>query len=230
MNDAVTWHSRIALEFDAKYARSPAFKERIAVWSRLIEQFVDRNTDVLDAGCGSGVFSALASRRARSVFGFDASPQMIALAESRRQQEGLANAAFRVAALEDSAVVAGRKFDVVLCSSVLEYVEDFWRAFDCLATALKPAGVLVFSFPNNASLYRKAERAAFRLTGRPAYFAHVRSVPSLDQVNGGLAARGLKVVAIRYYAAVPGLSAIARRIGRPDLADNLLVLACRRAD
>jgi 2-polyprenyl-6-hydroxyphenyl methylase/3-demethylubiquinone-9 3-methyltransferase len=230
MSDAIAWHSEIASQFDANYARSPAFKERIAVWSRLTEQFVDRNADVLDAGCGSGVLSALASGRARSVVGFDASAQMIALAENRRRQEGLTNATFCVAALEDASLIGGRKFDVVLCSSVLEYVEDFWRGFDCLAAALKPGGVLVFSIPNSLSLYRKAERLAFRLTGRPAYYAHVRCVPSLDRVNGGLAARALEVLAIRYYAAVPGLSAIVRRIGRPDLADNLLVLACRRAD
>jgi 2-polyprenyl-3-methyl-5-hydroxy-6-metoxy-1,4-benzoquinol methylase len=229
MNDAVTWHSAIACDFDAKYARSSAFKERLAVWSGLIERFADSHASVLDAGCGSGVFSILAAGRAHSVLGFDASPQMVALAERRRQNDGCTNATFRVAALEDGAVIAGRRFELILCSSVLEYVEDFWRSFDWLAAALKPNGVLAFSMPNGVSLYRKAERIAFRLTERPAYYAHVRHVMSLRQVSDGLAARTFEVAATQYYAATPGLSAIVRPIGRPDLADNLFVVACRRS-
>jgi 2-polyprenyl-6-hydroxyphenyl methylase/3-demethylubiquinone-9 3-methyltransferase len=228
MNDAIAWHSEIAPAFDARYARSAAFKDRIVVWSTLIERFVDGKTDVLDAGCGPGVLSALASRRARSVFAFDASPEMIALAESRKRREVLANTTFRTGVVEDPAIVAGRKFDVVLCSSVLEYVVDFWHAFDCLEAALRPGGILVFSLPNTASLYRKLERVVFRLTGHPTYYRHVRNLPSPQQVNEGLAARKLAILALQYYAATPGLSAMARGIRRPDLADNLVVRACRR--
>jgi 2-polyprenyl-3-methyl-5-hydroxy-6-metoxy-1,4-benzoquinol methylase len=229
MVDAVAWHSRIAKEFDAAYARSPAFRERLAVWSGLIERYADPNGDVLDAGCGSGVLSCLAARGARSVLGFDASPEMVELAEARRQREGLANATFRVARLEDSDILAGRQFGLILCSSVLEYVNDYWHSVSWLATALAPTGVLVFSMPNGSSLYRRAERIAFRLTGRPVYYTHVRNVPRLGEVRAGLAARGLEVLALSYYAATPLLSSLARRANLQELADNLFVVACRRS-
>jgi 2-polyprenyl-3-methyl-5-hydroxy-6-metoxy-1,4-benzoquinol methylase len=228
MNDVIDWHSKIAYEFDGKYAHSRAFKERLAVWSDLIDQFVDPDSDVLDAGCGSGVFSTLAARKARFVMGFDASPEMIWLAEKRRRQEGCANAKFRLATLEDLTVIADRQFEVILCSSVLEYIEDFWRAFDRFAAVLKANGVLVFSMPNGVSLYRKAERVVFRLTGRPAYYAYMRNMSSVSEVSKGLTDRAFEIVTTRYYAPAPGLSAIARPIGRPDLADTLFAIACRR--
>jgi 2-polyprenyl-3-methyl-5-hydroxy-6-metoxy-1,4-benzoquinol methylase len=227
MIDAVGWHSRIAKEFDAAYVRSPAFRERLTVWSGLIGEYADAGCDVLDAGCGSGVLSCLAARGARSVLGFDASPEMVELAETRRRCEGLVNATFRVARLEETDILAGRRFDLVLCSSVLEYVDDYWRAISWLAMSLSPTGVLVFSMPNGSSLYRKAERIVFRLTGRPVYFSHVRNVPRFDEVRAGLAARGLEVLARSYYAATPLLSPLARRANLPELADNLFVVACR---
>jgi 2-polyprenyl-6-hydroxyphenyl methylase/3-demethylubiquinone-9 3-methyltransferase len=229
MKDAVAWHSRFAREFDEKYYHSPAFKERLAIWSEMIEQFVDPDANVLDAGCGSGVFSMLAAPEVRSVIGFDASPQMIALAEKRREQDRFTNVTFYVAALENLAAFSDRKFDLIMCSSVLEYVEDFWRAFEGLSEVLSDNGVLLFSVPNGVSFYRKAEHLAFRLTGWPAYYAHVRNVFSLSDVSKGLKTRAFEIVTARYYAAAPGLSAIARPMGRADLADTLFAVACRRS-
>lgn len=226
--DAIGYYSQIARDFDAKYASSPAFRERLELWNSLIAHYSHPEGDVLDAGCGSGVFSVLAARRARSVMGFDASPKMLELAEARQQRDRLDNATFHVAAFEDANILQGRSFDLILCSSVLEYLEDCWRAFDWLATTLKPNGVIVFSMPNGASLYRKTEKLAYRVTGRPAYYGHVRNVPKADEVRVGLHARGFDVLSIHYYAATPALSRLARAIGRPDLADNLFATVCKR--
>ena len=228
MTDAVAWHSSIAQDFDAKYSASPPFRERYGIWCALIERHVGPQSQVLDAGCGSGVFSAHAAKAASSVLGFDGSAEMIALAQARAARDGLGNCRFEVAALEDLNVLGGRSFDLILCSSVLEYVEDYWRAFDWLAGALQPGGTIVFSMPNGASLYRRAERLAFRLTGRPAYYAHVRNVPTFGEVKAGLARRGFEIRSCQYYAAAPLLSRVARALGRADLADNLFVIACGR--
>ena len=229
MTDAVAWHSANASDFDGKYASSPAFRERRAVWSALIEGHVSPQAEVLDAGCGSGVLASLAAARARDVFGFDGSGEMVALACGRLAREGRGNASFATAFLEDPALLGARRFDEILCSSVLEYVEDHWRAFEWLAGALKPGGVVIFSMPNGSSCYRKLEKLAFRLTGRPGYYANVRHVPTAAAIRSGLAARGFEVLATRYYAASPLFSALARPLGRPQLGDNLFVMAVRRA-
>ena len=228
MTDAVAWHSSIAQDFDAKYAASPAFRERFAIWCALIERYARPQSQVLDAGCGSGVFSAHAAKITASVLGFDGSAEMIALTEGRAARDGLDNCRFEVAALEDLGVLGTRSFDLILCSSVLEYVEDYWRAFDWLAGALRPGGTILFSMPNGASLYRRAERLAFKLTGRPAYYAHVSNVPTAGEIRVGLARRGFEIRSCQYYAAAPLMSPLARALGRADLADNLFVIACGR--
>ena len=98
---------------------------------------------VLDAGCGSGVFSEIAARTARSVLGFDASAEMIAIANARKARANLSNTTFAVAPLGDKTVLGGRAFDIILCSSVLEYVDDYWASFDWLAAALKPGDTVL---------------------------------------------------------------------------------------
>ena len=227
MSDAVTWHSQIALDFDAKYTTSAPFRERLAVWSEVIERYVPAGAAVVDAGCGSGILSEVAAKRAGSVFGFDGSPEMIAIAQARKIAGRLANVSFKVAQLEDAAVLHGQTFDVALCSSVFEYVDDYWRSFDWLTAHLKPAGTIIFSMPNGASTYRKLERAAYKMTGWPAYYTHVRNVPHPADVDLELRQRKFEVIETRYYASAPILSRPARTIGRPDLADCLFVKVCR---
>jgi 2-polyprenyl-6-hydroxyphenyl methylase/3-demethylubiquinone-9 3-methyltransferase len=226
--NAVSWHSQIAGDFDAKYASSPSFRERLTVWASLIENFAHAQARILDAGCGTGVLAFLAARRARSVIGFDASPEMIALAEAKKRNDGCDNVSFHIASLENLASLQQHRFDLILCSSVLEYIDDYWDAIDALAAHLAPGGVMIFSLPNGRSLYRRAERLIFHLTGRPAYYAYVRHVPTLASVREELSARSFELLESRFYAAAPILSHIARRLGYPELADNLFVVACRR--
>jgi 2-polyprenyl-3-methyl-5-hydroxy-6-metoxy-1,4-benzoquinol methylase len=227
MSDAVKWHSENARKFDLKYMSSRTFMERLAVWNSFINTYVKSDFEVLDAGCGSGVITALAARRAHRVFGFDGSPEMVALAEARRQKERLDNITLRVAALEDVLSLSSSRFDLILCSSVLEYVEDYWLAIERLSTVLVPGGILIFSMPNGASLYRKVEGAFYRLTGRPAYYAHVRHVPLVNQVCTGLLTRSMETLEVKYYASVPAFSTVAQAVGRSILADNLFAVVCR---
>lgn len=227
MTDAVDLHSRIAAAFDARYATSPMFKERLAVWQEMILAAEGNDGDVLDAGCGSGVFSIAAAQRARSILAFDGSEKMIeiAIANARRAD---ARIDFRCARLGDPGLIAGRRFDLILCSSVLEYVDDWWTSFDWLASALAPRGTLIFSMPNGASLYRMFEAASYRLTGRPAYFAHVRNVPRVEDVLDGLGKRGFAARTVRYYGAPPLVAPLVRAAGLRRRADSLFAISCQR--
>jgi len=226
--DAVGWHQQLGRQFEQGYDRSSAFKERLGVWSGLIERFGAPDVDVLDAGCGPGVLSAVAARRCRSVRGFDASTAMVELAQARAAREKVGNAVFEVARLGDPHILAGRSFGLVLCSSVLEYIDDLDAALDWLVSALTTGGVLVVSMPNGGSLYRRLERVVFRATGRPRYLAHVRHVPTPERFAGLLMARGLTVEERRTYAAAPFVGQPVRFLVGGERIDNLVVIAARR--
>ena len=112
----------------------------------------------------------------------------------------------------------------MLCSSVLEYVEDLEGALDWLVERVKPGGTLLVSMPNGASLYRKAERLAFRLTGRPRYYANVRHLPLVATFEGRLQNRGLVIGETRTYAG----PAVIRKLMGAQRSGTLFVVAATR--
>ena len=228
MKDAVEWHSHIASEFDAKYTTSRAFKERFDVWSELIGKYATPESAVLDAGCGSGIVTGIAASRCRTVLAFDASPEMISICHRKQTLGGLANVVFREMHLEQLANLGEQRFDLLLCSSVLEYVKNFWEMFDALTQRLRPGGVFLFSIPNSGSLYRRCARMGFALTGYPRYYAYVRSTPSRAEVLHGVVARELYPLELRFYSPTPALSWLAHKLRAPRFSENLIVYVCRK--
>lgn len=226
--DAANWHSAIAERFDGRYQRSASFRERLRVWEDLIGRHATPAGDTLDAGCGSGRLTMIAARCSRAVVAFDASPAMVRLARLNLA-EGAEGGRVEIRELQMAQLgsLADRSFALVIASSVLEYVDDFWAAVVSLASRLAPGGTLIFSVPNMASLYRQAERGAYRLTGRPRYMGFVRSQLDTRTIRAGLADRGLTVAEVAYYAPAPVLSWLARPLGLVHRADNLIAFVCR---
>ena len=221
--DAVDWHESIAESFQAGYDHSPRFRERLALWRGLIGRHVAPGDRVLDAGCGAGTFSFEAARVGAEVTAIDGSAAMIALAQKRQQELGLADISFEVALLDSLSARPAGTFDVVLSSSVLEYLPDLPGEIARLVRLLKPGGRLILSLPNSESLYRKAERIAFGLTGRPRYFAHVKSMASAAQLTTLYRDLGIAPLEHHFYAAPPGDRLLAQ-LGGAQRSKTLLVM------
>jgi len=228
--DAIHWHGAIACDFEAAYTRSPRFKERLAVWSELIQRYSKIGGRVLDVGCGPGLLASIAADRAAAVLAFDASLEMVGLAQARVRSAGRHNVRVLQGFIGDPQLLGDQRFDLVVCSSVLEYINQLGAGLDWLVGALDPGGVLLVSLPNGGSLYRKVEGVIHRWIGRPAYYRHVRHVPTSERAGADLVVRGLRVEETRYYSPAPLLSRLARAAGRPELADTMFVLAARRVD
>jgi len=97
---------------------------------------------VLDLGCGAGQLAHhLATRGAAEVIGVDLSERMLALA---RAQWAHPRVTYQRAALED-VVFPSTRFDLVVSSLALHYVEDYRGLVARIATWLVPGGVLVYS-------------------------------------------------------------------------------------
>lgn len=97
---------------------------------------------VLDAGCGPGTFAALLVEKGATVVAFDSSPEMVALA----QQTLGDSATVRQADLNQPLdFLEAARFDFVLSSLVLDYIEDWDSLFREFSRILNSNGRLVIS-------------------------------------------------------------------------------------
>jgi 2-polyprenyl-6-hydroxyphenyl methylase/3-demethylubiquinone-9 3-methyltransferase len=221
---AAQFHSQIASDFDALYASSPAFLERYKVWAALLDQFITPGSRVLDLGCGSGIFSFyLAKNKSCQVLGVDGAENMIGLCNQRRDTLGLNQARFLKADIPLSDNTLPERFDAVISSSVLEYIDDLPAVLRDIDARLGSGGVLILSFPNKSSVYRWMEKWSYRLLGKPAYYQYVRHVITPGELNHMLAAFGFQLKHTQYYAASGSIMRVLRALLPAKYATNLFV-------
>lgn len=98
--------------------------------------------EVLDAGCGPGLYAEELVRRGARVTGVDASPEMVELARARVG----AHATFRVHDLaEHMAWAADGSFDLAVMALVIHHLDDRVALLREVHRVLRPGGYLVLS-------------------------------------------------------------------------------------
>ena len=134
-----------AAEFYARtsgrYARRRPHGIREPVLARqrkgIVELAAPRPGDsVLDVGCGAGQIAALLRPMVASICGVDASKEMVALARPWLDEE--AHASLETLDL-------GRRFDLIVCCGVFDFVDDPAGALDAIRCHLAPHGRAVVS-------------------------------------------------------------------------------------
>ncbi|MBW4891714.1 class I SAM-dependent methyltransferase [Mucilaginibacter sp. HMF5004] len=95
------------------------------------------NTTLLDAGCGSGLFSSIAIKAGAQVSGIDAAPGLLQVARLRNPRNN-----FMEADLETMPFTVDR-FDVVAGFNSFQYAGNFENALAEAKRVLKPGGKLV---------------------------------------------------------------------------------------
>lgn len=226
--DAIAFHSRGVEGFDAKYRTSADFRERYRVWSGLIEKYSSPGFRVLDVGCGTGVFTMVAARHNKEVVGIDGSAEMIAFCRQSRAEPADGHASFVCCTIEQLPRLSLETADLLLCSSVLEYVDDFDLSLQILAGLVKPGGVSIISLPNGSAVYRKLERWAFALIRRPRYLAYVKNMMRFTEFEAAIQRCGGTILEHRYYANINRAFAAVARLPFPCLLNNLFVAVCRK--
>ncbi|WP_066823916.1 class I SAM-dependent methyltransferase [Sphingomonas mali] len=224
---AISWHDSIAPAFRDGYVRSRGFRDRLRAWGTLIERYARPGDQVIDAGCGAGTLSFEAARIAAHVDGIDGAERMIDLARADADERGITNVSFEVALFETLSDRAGR-YDLALCSSVLEYLPDLATEITRLAALLRPGGRLILSLPNGRSHYRRFEALAWRLTRRPRYYRHVRHVPASTEVREILRRLGLNVLETVYYADPPLPRFVNHLVGGPRYRKTMFAMVAAR--
>jgi SAM-dependent methyltransferase len=160
--------------------------------------------DVVDVGGGTGGFAVPLADLGHSVTVIDPSPDSLAAAQRRAAEARVPLRAVQgdvsdltVAAAAGTAGEAGA--DVVLCHSVLEYVDSPQAAMTAIAAILRPGGVVsVLAAGAVAAVIHRA------LAGR--FDEARRLIAAIDQGAASLGAAGLDGMPRRFtLAAVTGL-------------------------
>jgi len=162
-----------------RYEGVPSFRTRLRVVAGLAGRILGPTGDarVVDLGSGPGVLGTALSAWASLVVCVDTSWAMLragAVAQSKveRVLDGVglnyhSEVLVRVAGSTPAlAGATGRRFDLALAVSVLEYQSDTHGLLAGLVELVRPGGFLIFSVPNNRSLVRLIERPVDALAVR----------------------------------------------------------------
>ncbi len=132
---------------------------------------------ILDFGCGTGIYAKLLTKMGAKVSGFDISGEMLAIAKRENPElDFKQGSGYNIPFKE--------KFDIVLASLVVHYLEDWNQMFKQVSKVLKKGGYFVFSSGNPVGESRKKIKykgRKFRVFGdyfnerkMPATWRHVK--------------------------------------------------------
>lgn len=123
----------------------PEYKETEKHWSIFYSPEEIRGQHVLDAGCGTGIFSAIFARHgAGRVTGIDISEGSLETARSLKDKFGLDNAEFQRQDMLDLPF-PDAEFDIVWAWGTVHHTTDPFGAIDQLIRVLKPGGSILLA-------------------------------------------------------------------------------------
>lgn len=218
---AIDFHSDTAVEFDKKYVQSAQFQQRYEVWTTLFEQYIKPEMKILDAGCGSGIFSIYLALKKCIVVGVDGSEKMIELCNYYQQINDL-KISFIQAILPFENIDSFNKQDIILCSSVLEYIIDYQTVINQFKQILNPKGLLIVSMPNKDSWYRKIEKYIFKLTRKPPYYQFIQHVLTANEFSKQLKYCGFELQELTYYPNTTIFSRLMKMVGVNEKNTNTM--------
>jgi len=155
------FHERLAESWSSGYAAG-SFLRRLRFLKQRLDGLVRPGALWLDAGCGSGVVAREIATHGANVIAVDASPKM--LTQARHDKHPTAGSIkYQLIDSVESLPFDDGVADGVLCSSVLEYVENPDSALREFFRVLRPNGLLIVSVPNRRSVIRMAQQAVRRI-------------------------------------------------------------------
>ena len=121
-----------------------ADRKRIDFITDFLINSLPNNARILDVGCGNGVISRHLGRFGFNVTGIDVSDKAI---EKARLLNTFSNVIFMTKSAEEL-IAEGAKYDAIICSEVLEHLNDPEALLDVLNKSLTNNGKLIITVPN----------------------------------------------------------------------------------
>lgn len=121
-----------------------ADRKRVDFIAKVLRTSLPENGRILDVGCGNGVISRHLGRLGFTVLGIDVSDKTI---EKARSIDPMPNVTFMKMSAEEL-VASGETYDGVICSEVLEHLNDPGSLLKVLYASLAKNGKLIITVPN----------------------------------------------------------------------------------
>lgn len=133
-------YERYADQYDQHVTRTLKYRTSDLLFDALARFMPQHWLDVVDLGCGTGLFGRLLRQRARKLTGVDLSPNMLKVARQRMIYDKL----FCSDVVEFLQTQA-EAFDLAAAADVLCYIGDLSGVFQTAHGALRPGGFFCFS-------------------------------------------------------------------------------------
>jgi ubiquinone/menaquinone biosynthesis C-methylase UbiE len=183
--------------WSAKYQGRGALAERRTRFVKAVTELRRPPADLLDYGCGSGSIATALAEVGYSVSGCDISPGMIRHARNMGVESAVRIGWIELNATEARLPFEDRSFDVIIASSVFEYLSDPLASLRELRRVIRDDGLLLCTVPNVSHGLRRLEwflalaatspleRATRRVSRRlSSYISYLRLSRNRMQLTG----------------------------------------------
>jgi 2-polyprenyl-6-hydroxyphenyl methylase/3-demethylubiquinone-9 3-methyltransferase len=186
------FYERFADQFDARMNRYEVSKRLRLVFEEALRDEDLAGRELLDAGCGTGLFSQVAEERGAIVTSVDVGESLLAEVAKKSHSRRIVGSVMDLP-------FPDRSFDVVICTEVIEHTVDPRRGVTEVARVLRPGGTLVLTTPNHR--WHFAIRLANALKLRP--YGGLENWVRWKELRLWLEQSGLYVARYRGFNALP---------------------------
>ena len=195
-----------AENFDAVLVGQLAYKTPELIHRAVIELTgtVNKELDVLDLGCGTGLCAPLFKPLAHNLSGIDLSEKMVEIARRLNVYDHL-----MVGDISKALEGLNEVHDLIIAADVFVYIGELARVFELCSTALKSSGLFAFSVEAT-----KDELADFVL-GPAGRYSHSRQYLTTLALSSGLEVSTIQNAVLRMESGNPvnGYIVVMRRQG-----------------
>lgn len=172
-----TYFDDLAPSWSMNYRPNGSMQARIQLFADALQaNGVQKGASVLDFGCGSGVISCALAELGYKVTGADISEHMIKMARQNSANQSIDWLNLTPGQL--SLPFHDAAFDVVIASSVLEYVPAPAQLINEFHRVLRTGGTIACTVPDERHPVRVAERAWLGKMKKPFASIVLRLLPS----------------------------------------------------
>jgi ubiquinone/menaquinone biosynthesis C-methylase UbiE len=173
---------RESARWDRRYAPGGSMAARVERFVATVAGLAEPGAHVLDFGCGAGHIARALAGSGFRVAGCDISPRM--LDEAARAPGGGTVEWVRIEPSQQVQLpFADGRFQVVVSSSVFEYLDQPLAGFCEIRRVLQPGGWAIVTVPDERHAGRRAERGLAALVRLPLLSRLLRLTPWRDYVE-----------------------------------------------